>query len=112
GKSPGFHGGAERYERRRRGLRHRHMRSLILHAFLATAVPVVAQQPPQMMPYVAIHEPAFVAPSQATFALDDDLVIGVVKGTTAKVYPALDLAQHGTVDDRMPDGPIEVTWCS
>jgi hypothetical protein len=25
---------------------------------------------------------------------------------------ALDLGQHGSVDDMMPDGPIEVTWCS
>jgi hypothetical protein len=25
---------------------------------------------------------------------------------------ALDLGQHGSVDDVMPDGPIEVTWCS
>jgi hypothetical protein len=90
------------------------MRSLILLALLATAL--TAQQPPQptppaMLPYVAIHDPVFIAPSQAMFALDDDLVIGVVKGTTAKAYPALDLTQHGSVDDRMPDGPIEVTWC-
>jgi hypothetical protein len=29
----------------------------------------------------------------------------------AKAFPAADLAQHGSVNDRMPDGPIEVTWC-
>src|SRR5262249_43283752 len=111
GASPGFHGGAEGYERHDRGLRYHDMRSLILFALLATAL--TAQQPaqPAMMPYVAIHEPVFIAASQATFALDDDLVIGVVKGTTARAYPALDLTQHGSVEDRMPDGPIEVTWC-
>lgn len=93
------------------------MRLLILFTLLAAPrLSLVAQQPPPppppgMMPYVAIHDPVFVAPSQAMFALDDDLVIGVVSGKTAKAYPALDLTQHGSVDDRMPDGPIEVTWC-
>ena len=92
------------------------MRSLVFIASVALAGSVAAQtvQPPQpaMMPYVAIHDPVFVSPSQATYALDDDLVIGVAKGTIAKAYLALDLTQHGSVDDRMPDGPIEVTWCS
>src|SRR5262249_48175590 len=48
----------------------------------------------------------------APFVLDDDLVIGVAQGKTAKAYMATDLGQHGSVDDQMPDGPIEVTWCS
>ena len=97
------------------------MRSLTLFSWIAAAFSLVAtpsqvQQPsqevqPPMMPYVAINDPVFIAPSQAKFMLDDDLVIGVAKGTTAKAYPALDLTQHGSVDDRMPDGPIEVTWC-
>src|SRR6185369_13378180 len=46
------------------------------------------------------------------FARDDDYVIGVAQGTSAKAYLTLDLTQHGSVDDEMPDGPIEVTWCS
>ena len=91
------------------------MRSLVFIASVALAGSVAAQtvQPlqPAMMPYVAIHDPVFVSPSQATYALDDDLVIGVAKGTIARAYLALDLTQHGSVDDRMPDGPIEVTWC-
>jgi hypothetical protein len=74
--------------------------------------PSTPTQIPPMMPYVAIHNPAFVQASNAAFALDDDLVIGVAHGTTAKAYLAVDLAQHGSVDDQMPDGPIEVTWCS
>jgi len=69
-------------------------------------------QTPPMLPYVAVHEPVFVPASHAAFAMDDDLVIGVAQGRTAKAYMALDLGQHGSVDDRMPDGPIEVTWCS
>jgi hypothetical protein len=67
---------------------------------------------PPMMPYTAVHQPAFVPAAKATFAQDDDLVIGVAQGRTAKAYMALDLTQHGSVDDQMPDGPIEVTWCS
>jgi quercetin dioxygenase-like cupin family protein len=67
---------------------------------------------PPMMPYVAVHDPVFVPASDAPFVLDDDLVIGVAQGRTAKAYMAADLTQHGSVDDQMPDGPIEVTWCS
>ena len=67
---------------------------------------------PPMMPYGAIHAPAFVNASQVSFAQDDDLVIGVARGSTAKAYMALLLGQTGSVDDQMPDGPIEVTWCS
>ena len=42
---------------------------------------------------------------------DGDLVVGVASGKTAKAFMAADLWQHGSVDDQMPDGPIEVTWC-
>src|SRR4051812_16538866 len=62
---------------------------------------------PPRMPYVAVHDPVFVPASKATFARDADLVIGVAKGKVAKAYMALDLMQHGSVDDEMPDGPIE-----
>lgn len=84
------------------------------------AIPALAQTlppvehpktPPGMMPYVAILDPHFVAASEASFLEDDDVVIGVANGNVAKVYPQGDLAQHGSVNDQMPDGPIEVTWC-
>lgn len=58
------------------------------------------------------HDPVFVPASAASFVQDGDFVIGVAKGKVAKAYHALDLQQHGSVDDEMPDGPIEVTWCS
>ncbi|HEY1307680.1 MAG TPA: DUF3179 domain-containing (seleno)protein [Vicinamibacterales bacterium] len=74
--------------------------------------PKAPLQNPPMMPYVAVHQPVFVPASKAAFVQDDDLVIGVARGTTAKAYMALDLVQHGSVDDEMPDGPIEATWCS
>ena len=68
------------------------------------------------MPYVAILEPQFVPASEAGFLQDDDILIGVARGSVARAYPAADLAQHGSVNDEMPDGPgsvtpIEVTWC-
>ena len=67
--------------------------------------------PPGMMPYKAILDPQFVPAAEAGFLEDDDTLIGVVKGNVAKAFPAADLAQHGSVNDQMPDAAIEVTWC-
>jgi quercetin dioxygenase-like cupin family protein len=71
------------------------------------------QQAPQAppMPYTAVHHPEFVGASEATFLQDDDVLLGVTSGNVAKAYPAGDLAQHGSVFDEVPDGPISVTWC-
>jgi hypothetical protein len=77
-----------------------------------TSDPKSPVQVPPMMPYVAVHEPVFVKVPDASFAQDDDYVIGVAKGATAKAYMALHMGQIGSVDDTMPDGPIEVTFCS
>jgi Protein of unknown function (DUF3179) len=75
------------------------------------AMPALAQTPPGMLPYTPVHEPQFVPPPEATFLLDDDIVLGVASSNIARTFPAADLAQHGTVLDQMPDGPISVTWC-
>jgi quercetin dioxygenase-like cupin family protein len=83
-------------------------RLLLFHV----ADPQAPAQTPPMMPYVSVSEPIFVPAADAPFVLDDDLVIGVAQGKMAKAYMAADLGQHGSVDDQMPDGPIEVTWCS
>ena len=74
---------------------------------------LVLAQTPQLapMPYTAIHQPEFVAASEASFLQDDDILLGVASGNVAKAYPAADLAQHGAVSDTVPDGPISVTWC-
>jgi Protein of unknown function (DUF3179) len=77
----------------------------------ASAVAALAQTPPGVMPYTAIHTPEFVTASEATFLLDDDILLGVARGNVVRAFPAADLAQHGTVLDQMPDGPISVTWC-
>jgi len=63
------------------------------------------------MPYTAVVDPQFVPAAQASFLIDDDIVIGVVQGSVAKAYPAADLSQHGVVHDEMADGPIVVSWC-
>ncbi len=66
----------------------------------AIAALVLAQTPqPAPMPYTAIHQPEFVAASEATFLQDDDILLGVTSGNVAKAYPAADLAQHGAVSD-------------
>lgn len=65
---------------------------------------------PKMLPYTTIDHPEFVPASQASFLSGTDVVIGVFSGGVAKAYPGADLAQHGVVQDKMPDGPIAVTW--
>ena len=65
---------------------------------------------PKMLPYTTIDHPEFVPASQASFLSDTDVVIGVSSGSVAKAYPGAELAQHGVVQDKMPDGPIAVTW--
>ena len=74
--------------------------------------PIPAQTPlGTPMPYTAIHQPEFVAASEATFLQDDDVLLGITSGNVVKAYPAADLSQHGAVADKVPDGPISVTWC-
>ena len=79
---------------------------------MGAGVAAQSAAPDRRMPYVAVHDPVFVPASAASFAQDGDFVIGVAKGRVAKAYHTLDLQQHGSVDDELPDGPIEVTWCN
>lgn len=67
-----------------------------------------AQQ--KRLPYVAVHDPKFISAAEASFLHDQDRVIGIIAGKSAKAYPAAILAQHGLVEDASPDGPIAVTW--
>ena len=78
----------------------------ITAACLVVAVPAMAQR----LPYKAVHNPQFISARAATFLHDDDRVIGVEEGKTAKAFPAAILAQHGLVEDAPPDGPIAITW--
>ena len=76
---------------------------------LATSTAFAFQTPPRL-PYKAIENPEFIPAKEATFMSDRDRLIGVTEGKTAKAYPAGILAQHGLVQDKLPDGPIAVTW--
>ena len=72
---------------------------------------VLAQTPaPPNLPYTAVHDPQFISAAEATFMHDDDRVIGLMVGKTAKAYPAGILSQHGLVEDQSPQGPIAITW--
>jgi hypothetical protein len=87
--------------------------TLVLFATVAWCGPAIADaQAPlaQSLPYVAVHDPEFVAAPAASFMTADDRVIGLMSGKTAKAYPAGILAQHGLVQDDSPTGPIAITW--
>ncbi|TAN23007.1 MAG: DUF3179 domain-containing protein [Acidobacteria bacterium] len=84
------------------------MRLLFLIAVgFATVGVLPAQQP---LPYRPIDHPHFVAAAQASFLAPSNLLIGVSEDGVSRAYPAAIVAQHGIVEDQMPDGPITVTW--
>jgi hypothetical protein len=64
----------------------------------------------KMLPYTTVDHPQFVPASQATFLSSDYVLIGIAARGVVKAYPAVDLGQHGVVQDQMTDGPIAVTW--
>ena len=87
--------------------------TVVLLGTLATfgsATAFAQESKPASLPYVAVHNPEFVAVPAATFMKADDRVIGLMSGQTAKAYPAGILAQHGLVEDDSPNGPIAITW--
>jgi len=77
---------------------------------LAGALAAAQNPPAKALPYAAVHDPEFIRAADATFMYDEDRVIGLMAGDTAKAYPAGILSQHGLVEDRSPKGPIAVTW--
>jgi hypothetical protein len=82
-------------------------------ALLIVATTAAAQEsapPAASLPYVAVHDPEFLAAADAAFMRGEDRVIGIMTGTTAKAFPAGILSQRGLVEDRSPKGPIAVTW--
>lgn len=95
-------------------MRLRYVQSLLIVAaevgLLGGGSAFVAAASPQRMPYTTVDHPQFVPASQAAFMSASDLLIGVSSGDVAKAYPAALLAQHGVVQDQMPDGPIAITW--
>lgn len=84
--------------------------SVVAGAFLANGMSAVQTQAPPSLPYTAVHDPQFISAGDATFMNDEDRVIGLMSGKTAKAYPAGILSQHGLVQDRSAKGPIAITW--
>jgi len=86
-------------------------KTIALAVGLTVSSSVFAQnKAPEMMPYTTVDHPEFVSASEISFLSDSDVVIGVSSGGLTKAYPGADLAQHGAVQDQMPDGPIAITW--
>ena len=85
---------------------------MLFTVFLALTSSCLAQEKPtpKRMPYVTVDHPDFIPAAQAGFLSDADRLIGIADGKVAKAYPAAILAQHGVVQDRLPAGPIAVTW--
>jgi Protein of unknown function (DUF3179) len=84
--------------------------TVIVLALAVSSTAFAQKKEPKMLPYTTIDHPQFVPASQASFLSASDIVIGVSSHGVTKAYPAADLAQHGCVQDLMPDGPIAVTW--
>ena len=84
--------------------------SVVASALLASRAPAFQTPAPPSLPYTAVHDPQFISAGDATFMNDEDRVIGLMSGKTAKAYPAGILSQHGLVEDRSVKGPIAITW--
>jgi uncharacterized protein DUF3179 len=79
-------------------------------ALIAHAAPTAQTPAKPSLGYTAVHDPQFTSAAEATFLNDEDRVIGVMTGATAKAFPAGILSQHGLVEDQSPKGPIAITW--
>jgi hypothetical protein len=84
--------------------------SMIAGVLLVHGSAAAQDAAPPRLPYTAVHDPQFISVAAATFMHDEDRVIGLMAGETAKAYPAGILSQHGLVEDRSPKGPIAITW--
>ncbi|MCC7241487.1 MAG: DUF3179 domain-containing protein [Acidobacteria bacterium] len=71
--------------------------------------PVMRGLPKDGIP--AIDRPVFVPAAKTSFMADDELVIGVFDGQTAKAYSTWLLNGHEIVNDKLGSVPIAVTWC-
>ena len=92
-------------------MRRRMLPAVVMAAAIVTNAGAAAQTAaPTRLPYAAVHDPQFISVADATFMGDDDRVIGLMSGKTAKAYPAGILSQHGLVEDQSPKGPIAITW--
>mgnify|MGYP001036832451 FL=1 len=59
----------------------------------------------------SIDAPRFTAPGEKPELHDEDLVLGLVRGGTARAYPVWVLDRHEIVNDVIAGEPVAVTWC-
>ncbi len=59
----------------------------------------------------SIDKPDFVMAGFAAFLRNDDEVLGLVRGKTARAYPVPILNWHEVVNDRIGKDPVTITFC-
>lgn len=59
----------------------------------------------------SIDQPKFIAQDRVDFLRDDDIVIGLVRGNTARAYPTRILIWHEIVNDVIGQDAVAVTYC-
>ena len=59
----------------------------------------------------SIDNPKFVATGEVDYLLDDDIVIGIVRGNDARAYPLRILVWHEIVNDLIGGEALAVTYC-
>jgi len=59
----------------------------------------------------AINSPLFVSAEAADFLDDDDRVLGISIGGSAKAYPVRILSRHEVVNDQIRGQPVVITYC-
>ena len=59
----------------------------------------------------SIDRPKFVAVQKVDYLKDDDIIIGFVRGDTARAYPTRILIWHEIVNDVIDGDAIAVTYC-
>lgn len=59
----------------------------------------------------SLDAPKFVPAEKVVFLKDDDIVIGLKRGETARAYPLRILVWHEIVNDVIGGDPVAVTYC-
>lgn len=59
----------------------------------------------------SIDDPKFISIESVDFLRDEDMVIGLVRGNTARAYPLRILVWHEIVNDIIENDAVAVTYC-
>ena len=59
----------------------------------------------------SIDQPKFIPVEKVDYLKDDDIVIGLVRGETARAYPTRILVWHEIVNDTIEGEAVAVTYC-